>query len=234
MGHDPCECLNWKELYHPLPNRVWRFEQSFQRFGWRPPDRPADDSWPRLVCGEALEFFFLPDRNGFFADRDMASAFFAQPHIGGDMMNSQYLFTLYCEKFFHGMDNKYCVNMDIWNSFDGAQWCVVSDECKDLDSGERIPDKKTFYFGPTDRQRDVIGILGYLQQIPVYRNFWNYVTPKKEIPRNVSWKLCTRGRDKLLRDLAPKELFELASRMDAIVGSVTKMAWPRLLPFGQH
>mmetsp|Transcript_55406 Transcript_55406/g.155904 ORF Transcript_55406/g.155904 Transcript_55406/m.155904 type:complete len:305 (+) Transcript_55406:86-1000(+) len=196
---DPCECLNWKSLYAPVVK-------------W--PD-PLPDSWPRLLCGEAREVF----RDG---GSDISMQYYAPFTMG-------FSYHEFCAAFYHKMDNNYCVNTQMseygTTGFDGAQWCVVSSECQELNGGMRIPDKKTFYHGPG-------GVLGFLKQFASWREFWNARVTQKTIPRDVSYKLCTKGKDKYLHDLNPEELLELVGRMDAVAGFVTKMAYPRLLPSG--
>jgi len=56
------------------------------------------------------------------------------------------------------------------------------------------------------------------------------VPEKPRLPRDVSWKACVPGRDRRLRDLPPAELLELAARLGAEAGHVTKLAYPRLMP----
>merc|ERR1712039_499471 len=134
----------------------------------------------------------------------------------------------FCTMFFHQMDNNYCVNTLHseygTTGFAGSQWCVVSKECQELNGGRPIENKQTFYYGPS--------WLASLAQYEWYRNFMDGITAKKEVPRDVSWKLCTKGKDKLLRDIEPEEYFKMTTSMNSCVGYATKMAWPRLLPSG--
>merc|ERR1712113_657269 len=111
--------------------------------------------------------------------------------------------------------------------FAGSQWCVVSIQCKVLNSGHTIHDKKTFYFGP----KWLNSIYNFLQH-EWFRDFMQSLVPQQWVRRDISWKLCVKGEDKFLRDVEPEELFKMTTDMNAVVGYVTKMAWPRLLPSG--
>lgn len=195
---DPCECLNWKDLYAP----VVKF-----------PDTPPDQ-WPRLVCGEAREFFTdgMPD---------ISQVYYAPAFMG-------FSYHEFCASFFHRMDNNYCVNtqMSEYGTIgpDAGQWCVVSNECTNLNGGRRISDKQSFYHGPS--------MLNFMKSMDAWRNFWDSIYPKKPIPRDVSYKWCTKGKDKMLRDMDPMDLVELAKSQDSVIGYVTKMAYLRLMPSG--
>lgn len=198
---DPCECLKWKDLYKPVP--------------W--PNNT--DTWPRLVCGEALEWMGMsgePDGTS-----DLALAFYAPTWMG-------FQYHEFCDSFYHRMDNNYCVNTGMFEYGEtgrrASQWCVVSSECTELNGGQRISDKTTFYHGPA--------LLSSMIQYPWWRNFWDSVVPKKRVPRDVSWKLCTKEKDNMLRYKDPLEVMELAKSMDSVIGYVTKMAYMRLMPSG--
>jgi len=195
---DPCECLKWKDLYAPVPQVT----------------EPIPTTWPRLVCGEALETMTL-------GAPDMPSAFFAPLFMG-------FSYHEFCASFYHRMDNNYCVNTGMveygTTGHAGAQWCVVSSECRELNGGRPVASKKSFYYGPQ--------VLSFMRSFDWWRNFFNTITPKADIPRDVSWKLCTKGKDKMLRDLEPMEVMELAKRQDSVIGYVTKMAYQRLIPSG--
>jgi len=181
------------------------------------------------VCGEALEFTW--SNGGVETIQDA----YLYPLYVGDSDSFQW--RMICEKFFHRMDNNYCVNTQLseygTKGFAGEQWCVVSKDCQELNGGKPIANKKTFYYGPVDRKRDPVGFLGLLQHFGWYRRFWNWLIPKREILRDVSWKLCTKGKDSFLRDLEPMQLLERAESMGSVVGFVTKMAWLRLMPSGR-
>uniref|UniRef100_A0A7S2NYL8 Uncharacterized protein n=1 Tax=Zooxanthella nutricula TaxID=1333877 RepID=A0A7S2NYL8_9DINO len=133
-----------------------------------------------------------------------------------------------CTSYFMKMDNNYCVNVGMseygTTTLAGQTWCYVSNECRDLRGGDRIPDKESFpeVFWPLSRlptiiRRPLIRIAGYFH------------TPQP-VPRNISWKLCDKGPDRRLRDMLPLEVLEMAESMDSVVGFVTKMAYQRLLP----
>jgi len=60
----------------------------------------------------------------------------------------------------------------------------------------------------------------------VFENFY----PPEWVPRNLSWKLCDQEKDSTFAQLKPQELLDLAAKQDSVVGFVTKMAYPRLMP----
>eukprot|EP00416_Gambierdiscus_australes_P036539 CAMPEP_0171099936 /NCGR_PEP_ID=MMETSP0766_2-20121228/52657_1 /TAXON_ID=439317 /ORGANISM="Gambierdiscus australes, Strain CAWD 149" /LENGTH=305 /DNA_ID=CAMNT_0011559671 /DNA_START=36 /DNA_END=953 /DNA_ORIENTATION=+ len=194
--YDPCTCLKWKDLYAPVP-AVGRFPTT----------------WPRLMCGEALELMgqadMLPLENLYY---------------GPLWMGFQY--HEFCASFYHKMDNNYCVNtgMDEYGATPGYTWCVVSDECKKLNGGRPVSNKQTFYHGPD--------ALSFMKIFSWWRNLMDSLTTKQVVKRDVAYKICTKGEDKRLRDLEPLEVMELAKSMDSVVGYVTKMAFLRLMPSG--
>lgn len=198
---DPCECLNWKKLYGPLP----------QISGHSPSD---DTEWPRLVCGESLEL----------------APWAAIPQTMYEAVNV--MMDYGCVNFYSKMDNNYCTNTHMaeygTKGFDGASWCIVSNECKDLNGGNVISDKTTWSFGPS-----IPGVTQKLMQFAWYRDTWNMFHTPKAIPRDVSWKLCTPGKDKSLRDFDPEELYKLAKNIDAGAGFLFKKAYHRLMPSAQ-
>lgn len=113
----------------------------------------------------------------------------------------------FCTNFFKQMDNRYCVNMGMYPygqpGLLAGQWCYVSKECTELNGGRAVPDKRA------------PGASGE-------------GAPK--LARDVSWKACVPGRDHRLRDLPPTDLLDLAAKVGAEAGYVTKIAYPRLMP----
>lgn len=180
MG-DPCECLNWKQVYES----------------------------GRLLCGEGWEFAFdYP----YGPPKNYEWARFA-PHTLG--------FTYYefCSSFFQRMNNNYCVNIQHHTygmpGNAAKQWCYVSKECQDLNGGtpiqdqQGIPELPSWLLGPT-----TYSIAKSL-----------YLWPKVH-KRDLSTKICGSGRDKLLGEMPPMEVMQLATDMDSVVGYVTKTAYP--------
>eukprot|EP00747_Dinoflagellata_sp_TGD_P103617 gnl/TRDRNA2_/TRDRNA2_169016_c2_seq1.p1 gnl/TRDRNA2_/TRDRNA2_169016_c2~~gnl/TRDRNA2_/TRDRNA2_169016_c2_seq1.p1 ORF type:complete len:303 (+),score=57.81 gnl/TRDRNA2_/TRDRNA2_169016_c2_seq1:27-911(+) len=192
---DPCECLEWAPLYQPRPGQ-----------------------FPRVLCGEGLELVTFAASSGMDpkAGYDLPAAAYAPLFLGGTYVE-------FCAGFFHQMRNNYCVNVGMeeygTGGFQGGAWCYVSKECTELNGGQSIRDKESFYFGPD-----------WVQQYAFARKFFDYITPKKPVPRDLSWKMCTKGKDKRLRDMEPLEVMDLAKKQNSVIGFVTKIAYQRLMP----
>mmetsp|Transcript_2502 Transcript_2502/g.5025 ORF Transcript_2502/g.5025 Transcript_2502/m.5025 type:complete len:270 (+) Transcript_2502:95-904(+) len=170
--NDPCECLNWKQVY---------------------------DSH-RVFCGEGLEFHVFEGALGY----DLPGISFIETNFKG-------IYDQFCTNFFKRMDNRYCVNIGMYPygmpSMYAGQWCYVSKACTELNGGKAVADKKAS------------GVGGWLSG-----------EEPAALPRDLSWKVCVAGRDNRLRDLAPPDLLDLATRLGAEAGYVTKIAYPRLMP----
>lgn len=192
LSEDPCECLNWKQVY---------------------------DS-KRAVCGEALELYekIKPAMN-----LTLMQATFIWKHLG------VFDYYEYCKSFFHRMDNNYCVNVAMveygTEDFHGQQWCYVSDECQALNGGQRVSQKESYFF-----LGHVIAWLPNAISYPVMGFAEKYLHTPEPVRRDLSWKICSKGSDKRLRDMPPLEVLELAKSMDSIIGMVSKIAYLRLLP----
>lgn len=187
---DPCQCLNWKEVY----------------------------ASGKAVCGEALEFWSI---FGGRTNMSLEEAVFMERVIG---------WTHYeiCTGFLERMDNNYCVNIANHQyetlEWHAGQWCYVSRDCNELNGGHKVPDKETF----PDAFYWIASLADWMS-VPMVRLAKFFHTPEP-VPRDLSWKVCTREGDKRLREMPPLEVLNLAKSMDSSIGVVTKHAYPRLLP----
>mmetsp|Transcript_2864 Transcript_2864/g.6564 ORF Transcript_2864/g.6564 Transcript_2864/m.6564 type:complete len:268 (+) Transcript_2864:67-870(+) len=155
----------------------------------------------RVACGEGLEFHVFEGAFGY----DL-------PGIEYIKKEFRAVYDQFCTSFFMKLDSTLCVNLGMYAlgtpGLLAGQWCYVSKECAELNGGQTIPDKAA----------------------PKAGSGWFNSPPPSPLPRDVSWKTCDRNGDKLLRDVPPAELLELARSMGAAAGYVTKIAYPRLLP----
>lgn len=169
---DPCDCLNWKQLY----------------------------AAEKVVCGEGMEFHVFEGALGY----DL-------PGINYIEKNFQFVYNEFCTTFFKKMDNSYCVNMGMYPigtpGIYSGQWCYVGKACTKLNGGQAVSDKK----------------------IAASSGGW-FSSGDKQLPREVSWKVCDQKRDQLLREMKPLEVLALAKSMGSSLGYVTKIAYPRLMP----
>jgi len=141
-------------------------------------------------------------------------------------------FTYYefCQSFFKRMDNSHCVNVAMHpygtQDWTAEQWCYVSSKCADLNGGQPVSQKESYPQSlhwlawlrlPAWVAQPIAGVLIQLH------------TPQP-VPRDLSWKLCTKGQDSRLRDMAPMDVLELGRGMDSVIGYVSKIAYSRLMP----
>lgn len=183
-------------------------------------------NWKRLydagdvVCGEGLELYEMTKPR---LTLSLAEAAFSWKGLG-------YLaYWEYCSTFFRRMDNNFCVNaaMTEYATTDlpGQTWCYVSDECAALNGGQKVPDKQSFSF--------LFHALQWLPNrvaFPLMHLVGSYLHSPQPLPRRVSWKVCSKGPDRRLRDMPPLEVLDLARSMDSVIGFVSKIAYQRLPP----
>jgi len=174
----------------------------------------------RVVCGEGLELYeIIKPRTNL----SLAEASFSWIPLGFQHYE-------YCTTFFRRMDNNHCVNVAMHpygtSDWTGEQWCYVSSECTELNGGQPVSQKESYAWALNWLAK--LPLPTFLQH-PIASGLSALHSPQP-VARDLSWKLCTRGQDSRLRDMAPKEVLELARSMDSVIGFVTKIAYDRLLP----
>lgn len=174
-----------------------------------------------VACGEGLELYEMVKPRTNLSLKEATFFWVFAP----------FQYYEFCGSFFKRMDNNHCVNVGMHEygtqGLLGEQWCYVSDACTELNGGQPISQKESYSSG-----------LDWLAMVPLLPAWLGqliaqgleYMHSPRPVRRRLSWKLCTRGQDSRLRDMAPSDLLELARGLDSVIGYVTKIAYPRLLP----
>lgn len=151
----------------------------------------------RVLCAEAQEFYndSLPLAFAVYGDIVMGHAF-------DDVCN-----------VYRGLDTDACVNYRHFiygTEHSGKQWCYVSDKCKDLNGGKKVQDKESIMKIPSWAMKFLgkfFGKLGFPHQY-ASEFLENFHTPQK-LTRDVAWKMCTPGKDNMMKDMNPLDLIKL-------------------------
>lgn len=178
----------------------------------------------RVLCGEAYEFAPFGNPNVTYKD------VFFTPMFAREKLAE------FCDVPTK-MDNNLCINFDRFHIIDHGdekatgQWCYVDSKCKELNGGMQIPDKESipewipWWFLTMIPRKTGTQIFDWVSE---------NLHKSEKIPRDVSMKFCTPGKDKMLRDMDPMDLLELGTSMDVHIPELAKWAYSQIRGHHDH
>lgn len=204
---DPCECLNWKEVYDSGRALCGEGREL------------ANLSWPMgaLEYGKAV-------LNNDYAYQFVCDAVYKK-------MDNNYCTNWNLHKYGWTAEDLHPKTVNYSHSADRPhwrgleQWCYVDAKCKDEMVQKVLTDKDSVPTWPK--------LLGPFLRQWMYDFVEKYLHFPRKIRRDVAVKICKKEKDTRLWDMNPMKVLEMGAKAGMRTATLTKMAYATVRDSGQ-